>query len=61
MANNKAFAASQIKNGMQGCGYSWAWETKEKAKASAMRECQKDAQLYFGRTEKPACRLVKVN
>jgi hypothetical protein len=60
MANHKAFAVSQVRSGLQGCGYSWAWQTREQAISSAMRECAKDSQRYLG-TEKPICRLVKVN
>lgn len=60
MANHKAFAASQMNNGMQGCGYSYAWKTRQKAIASALRECRTDARHYIG-IDKPVCRLIKVD
>ena len=58
VAAHKAFAASQVIDGLQACGYSYAWETPKKAINSALGSCKSAASYRNLKTA--VCRIVKV-
>lgn len=57
-AMHKAFAASQVLDGQQACGYSYAWGSQKKAINSALGHCKSAASYRNLKTA--VCRLVKV-
>ena len=57
---HRAFAASEIVNGLQACDMSWGWENEEKAIAKAISLCKRNDRmrnLKLGDT----CRVIKVH
>lgn len=58
VATHKAFAASQVIDGQQACGYSYAWGSQKKAINSALGHCKSGASYRNLKTA--VCRIVKV-
>ena len=58
VATHKAFAASQVIDGLQACGYSFAWESPTKAINSAVGSCKSAAS--YRNLKMAVCRIVKV-
>ena len=58
VATHKAFAASQVLDGQQACGYSYAWGSQKKAINSALGHCKSGASSRNLKTA--VCRIVKV-
>ena len=57
---HRAFAASQIVNGLQACDISWGWETQEKAIAKAISLCKRDDRMRNLKLG-DSCRVIKVH
>lgn len=54
----KAFAATPVIDGLQGCGWVWGSRQQPEANYWASKFCKRDAQAVFGK-RKAACRLIK--
>lgn len=58
VATHRAFAASQVLDGQQACGYSYAWGSQKKAINSALGHCKSAA--AYRNLKTAVCRIVKV-